>query len=246
MLLHVYGVVAATAQLPPGLTGRGGQPVRVIGDEDLGVLASEIDDEARVRRDDLLAHAHLLEKIADSSTVIPVRFGMLMPDEDTLRREFLDNQHDRLLALLRAFDGYVQLTVQVAYDEEAALREVLHRDRDLADLREAVAADPDATAQLRLGEAVAGSLALLQQESADLVVDRLRPHVQAMVLNETRGAYDVANVALLVDRRRRQDLDTAVGDLERELDGRMTVRYVGPQPPYAFLDSVVTEEQSWA
>jgi hypothetical protein len=37
-----------------------------------------------------------------------------------------------------------------------------------------------------------------------------------------------------------------VADLDRQVAGEMYLRYVGPQPPYAFLDHVVTEERSWA
>src|SRR4051794_9177477 len=96
-LLHVYGVVAASDRLPRDLTGRGRQPVREIGDDALVVLVSEVDGDARVRRADLLAHAHLLETLAADITVIPSRFGVLLPDEETLRREFLGNQRDHLL-----------------------------------------------------------------------------------------------------------------------------------------------------
>src|SRR5688572_25737186 len=73
VLLHIYGVVPASAELPADLTGRGGHPVRLIDDEDLGVLVSDVDDEARVGRDDLLTHAHLLERLSETCTVIPSR-----------------------------------------------------------------------------------------------------------------------------------------------------------------------------
>lgn len=245
VLLHVYGVIAAGARIPDDLTGRLGRAPRRIADDRLAVLVGEVDDDARVRRDDLLAHAHLLEAVAAVTTVVPSRFGMMLPDDDTVRREFLVQRRDHLLGLLNAFDGCVQVTVHASYDEEAALREVLRRDSALAAMRDST--DPaDTAAQLRLGEAIGSALASLREDAATTIVDALRPHALAASINEVRGAYDVASVALLVRREDRVGIDTAVSDLDRQVAGQMSLRYVGPQPPYAFLDHVVTEERSWA
>ena len=245
MLVHVYGVVEASARLPGDLTGRSGRPVRRIEDEELIVLVSDVDDDARVRRDDLLAHAHLLEAVIAEVTVIPTRFGVLLPDDDTVRRELLVNQRDHLLGLLHAFDGCVQVTVHASYDEEAALREVLRRHDHLAAMRHSID-ESDSAAQLRLGEAVGSALASLREEAANQVVEWFRPRALAASVNEVRGAYDVASVALLVRREDRAGIDAAVSELDRQSAGQMSLRYVGPQPPYAFLDHVVTEERTWA
>jgi hypothetical protein len=244
-LVHVYGVVPAAAELPSDLAGRCGRPVRRVEDDLLAVLVSDVDEDARVGREDLLVHAHLLEAVAATATVIPTRFGVLVPDDQTVQDEFLGEQRERLLGLLRAFDGCVQVTVHASYDEATALREVLRRDPDLAALRDSTD-EGDTSAQLRLGEAVGNALGALQEDAGNFVVDRLRHHALATSINEVRGLYDVASVALLVSRKDRERLDDAVRELDRELGGEMSLRYVGPQPPYAFLDHVVTEERSWA
>ena len=245
MLVHVYGVIASPARFPGGLSGRSGRPVRRIEDDTLAVLVSDVDDDARVLREDLLVHAHLLEAVVAETTVIPTRFGVLVPDDDTVRREFLVHQRDHLLALLKSFEGCVQVTVHASYDEDAALREVLRRDPELAAMRESTDA-ADTAAQVRLGEAVGNALASLREDAANMVIEQLRPCALATSINDVRGEYDVVSLALLVRRGDRDRVDAAVGDLNREVTGQMSVRYVGPQPPYAFLDHVVTEEGSWA
>jgi hypothetical protein len=244
-LLHVYGVVGSAAPLPGNLIGRLDRPVRRIEDGPLAALVSDVGEDERVRRADLLAHAHLLEAVAAVTTVIPTRFGVLVPDDDTVRQELLGRQRGQLLGLLEAFEGCVQVTVHASYDEEAALREVLRRDPGLAAARSSVDG-ADTAAQVRLGEAVGAALASLRESAADLVVERLRPHAVAASLGEVRGAYDVASVALLVRREDQARTDAAVTALGREVAGQISLRYVGPQPPYAFLDRVVPEERSWA
>jgi hypothetical protein len=166
---------------------------------------------------------------------------MVMPDDETVRREVLDTGADRTAALLHAFDGLVQLMVGGRYDEEAALREVVRRDPELAAARTA----DDMQSKMQLGEAVAAGLERLRTEDSDLLVDRLAPYARAVAFTETRDAYSLTGVALLVERDRRADLDRAVSELSGEVAERLQLRYVGPQPPYAFLDSVETEERSW-
>ncbi|MET0524839.1 MAG: GvpL/GvpF family gas vesicle protein [Nocardioides sp.] len=242
MQVHLYGVIAADADLPMELQGRAGAPVRAVADDRLAVLVSDVDDDARVGRADLLSHAHVLEAVADAATVIPVQFGMVMPDDETVRREVLDTGADRTAALLDAFDGLVQLMVGGRYDEEAALREVVRRDPALAAAR---TADDDMQGKMQLGEAVAAGLERLRTEDSNLLVERLAPHARAVAFTETRDAYSLTGVALLVERGARADLDQAVSELGEEVAGRLQLRYVGPQPPYAFLDSVQTEERAW-
>ena len=242
MQVHLYGVIAADADLPMELQGRAGAPVRAVADDRLAVLVSDVDDDARVGRADLLSHAHVLEAVADAATVIPVQFGMVMPDDETVRREVLDTGADRTAALLDAFDGLVQLMVGGRYEEEAALREVVRRDPALAAARNA---DDDMQGKMQLGEAVAAGLERLRTEDSNLLVERLAPHARAVAFTETRDAYSLTGVALLVERGARADLDQAVSELGEEVAGRLQLRYVGPQPPYAFLDSVQTEERAW-
>jgi hypothetical protein len=241
--LHLYGVVGADAELPAPLVGRADAAVRTIADDRLAVLVSEIDHAERVGRADLLAHAHLLEQVADGCTVIPIQFGMVMPDEDTVRRELLGARGDHTYALLRAFADLVQLTVITDYEEEEVLRELVRRDPDLRAMRSA--AFRDLPAKMRLGEAVAAALEELRAEDADRVLQHLAPHARAVAFNEVRDAYSVASVALLVERKSRSKLDRAVAELRNEPGGRFRVRYVGPQPPYAFLDSVEVEAPAW-
>lgn len=248
LALHLYGVVPAGAPLPTGLRGRRDRPVRGIADQDLQALVSEVEEDARVGREDLLSHARVLESLAAAgTTVIPVQFGMLLPDDGSVERELLGAQKDTLRSLVGLFDGLVQLTVQAAHIEDEALREVLRRDPDLVRMRDALAGRAHDTAgQMRLGEVVAAGLERLRDEDAVRVVEAVAPQVRAVAEQETRGNADVANLALLVARDSRDGLDRAVEALDRELGRRVRLRYVGPQPPYAFLDAAVSGRLAWA
>ena len=46
----------------------------------------------------------------------------------------------------------------------------------------------------------------------------------------------LVNDAYLVEREQREAFDTAVGELEQELEGKAMVQYTGPWAPYNFVD----------
>jgi hypothetical protein len=241
--LHLYGVVAAPQPVEPELSGRGDERVRCIQEDGLTALVSDVAEDARVGRADLLAHAHVLEALVQDTTVVPAQFGVLFPDEEHLRADLLREQKEDLMQLISGLEGFVQLTLHASHIEEEALREVLRRDRDLVGLRDA-ARSPGAghALQVRLGEAVADALEALKAERADLLLDRVAPHVRAVAMNETRGAHDVINAALLVERARQREVDEQVMVLREEFADRMRIRYVGPQPAYSFLEPLQNGE----
>ena len=66
---------------------------------------SEVDADARVRRDDLLAHARVLESLVESSTVLPMRFGVIVETDELVAHNILEAGGSRLTSLLNSFDG---------------------------------------------------------------------------------------------------------------------------------------------
>lgn len=249
MPVHIYGVTDTSVTIPADRTGRSKRPLRHIDGDGLRVLVSDVDADSRVLREDLMAHAHTLEAVAALGTVLPMQFGVEMPDDDTVRHELIESRGDEIRPLLERFDGLLQLTVAVDLIEQEALKEVLRRDPDLVALRDHVqrAAPQDRhSAEVRLGEAIAAALDVLRAGVGDGVVDRLAPTAGAVSLGEVRGALQAAEIFLLVERDRQSELDATVTTLREDLAPLASVRYVGPQPPYAFLDAASSGELAWA
>ena len=249
MALHLYGVTWAGAGLPTGVTGRADAELRTIEAEDLAVVVSEVDPDRPAGPGDLLSHARVLEAIAATDTVVPVQFGVLLFDDVQVHEEMLQPEAESLRHLLRAFDGMVQLTVQASHEEEPALAQVLEREPGLRAMRDAVRGAGAAATQgeqVALGQAVSDALERLAGHDRDVILDQLDPVVEAVSLSEPGSALQVLNAAVLVERGRRQELDEAVEHCRSLLGARMRIRYVGPQPPYSFVDSVRTGELAWS
>jgi len=243
MAVHVYGVVSAATQLPTLLRGRREAPLRLVGNGDLAAVVSEIDAEARLRRDDLLAHARVLESLVEDSTVLPMRFGVIVETDEEVAQNVLEVGEDRLNTLLASFDGLVQLTVKAYHDQDQALVYLL---REQAELRERRDRAASYHSQLALGEAIARALDELASADAWLLSEQLSVLAERIVLGDVTGKNQVLDAALLVQRTARARTDEGIARLRRALPDRLRLRYIGPQPPYSFLDGELAGEPVWA
>jgi Gas vesicle synthesis protein GvpL/GvpF len=248
--VHLYGVSTAGAAPPKNVRGRADAELRVVTDDELSVLVSDIDESVPAGRKDLLAHAHVLETWVEQHTVVPMRFGIMLEDDEAIRTRVLRADHTSLLEQVRRFAGLLQLTVQAFHHEEPALREVLRRRPDLLRLREEIARLPQAATQpqqIQLGEGVAQELELVQEEDARYIVNELAQHAVDVVLESARAEHQVLHAAFLVRRDARREFDEAVGALRSQIEHSIRLRYVGPQPPYSFLEPVHEEKATaWA
>ena len=246
MALHVYGVVSAAIRLPGVLRGRREAPVRLVVHGDLAAVVSEVDADTRIRRDDLLAHARVLESLVEGATVLPMRFGVIV-ETDEEAHNILEAGESGLNAVLHSFDGLIQLTVKAYHDQDQALKHLLRERSDLRVLRDQTGKGPAFyPAQLRLGEAIAAGLETLVSSDAAMLHDQLTGIAERVVLGDVTGQNQVLNAALLVKRSARARTDEAMARLSRTLPDRLRLRYIGPQPPYSFVDGELAGEPIWA
>jgi hypothetical protein len=203
----------------------------------VAALVSPVEGELKATRRDLLSHSAVLERAIAAGPVLPLRFGIVLRDEDAVAQELLEPRRDELAALLERFERLVELRVKAFYDEEAVLREIVRSDPAIARLNEATRGAPDAAAQaqrVRLGEAVARALETTRESDSQAILARLRPLAEDFVVEEGESSLGLT-ASFLVDRGRVGAFDTAMDELAREHEGRITFKYLGPLPPHSFV-----------
>jgi hypothetical protein len=130
----------------------------------------------------------VLEAIAQDASVVPVRFGTAMADEQAVVDEFLAPRHDALAGQLAALEGKVQVTVKGTYDEKALMRSIVEASPAVATLRERVRSLPEAAGRnerIRLGELVAAEVGRTRERDAAWLLERLERLAVATSLEST-------------------------------------------------------------
>ncbi|MEU6880281.1 GvpL/GvpF family gas vesicle protein [Streptomyces sp. NPDC046712] len=235
MSTYVYGITRAEQQLPDGAEGIGEppMPVRTVRSGDLVALVSDAPMELKPKRRDLLAHQRVVIGAAHGGPVLPLRFGGVSPDDDTVA-SILEEHHDLYLERLAALEGKDEFNVKASHHEEAVLSAVLADDPALMARHAAnrAAGGGDHAAKLAFGELVARAVAEREKVDAALVRETLTPRA-AGTRQGPEGTGWLANLSFLVERERRDEFLEAVRRLHEEHE-HLQVQVTGPLPAYSF------------
>lgn len=235
---YVYGVVGAGGP-PPRSPGIGGADLRLVTGDGIAALVSDIDpDELTLGREAMTTHAQVLEEALMSGTVLPMRFGIVLPDDDAVRGDLLQAHGDDLRAQLADLEGKVELRLRATYAEAQLMREVMAEDPEVARLSAATRNAPqDATyyARIELGERVAAGVERRRQADAAAILAQLRPLALAVESGDPPHERVALAASFLVAQPTVPAFDKAVDEVGRAQAGRMTLKYTGPLPPYSFV-----------
>lgn len=238
--VYVYGVVSAADRSRISVEGVEGADVRTVEHAGLAALVSTLQADELTAARELRAHWRVLEEASRAATVLPVRFGTVMDSEEAVREQLLAPNADGLAELLRELAGRVQLNVKGDYDEEELLREVVRTSRPIAALRARVSQMSDAAGyydRIRMGELVAAEVTRHREHDEALALTRLQPTAVAARAEPLASESGAFNLAFLVENGQVDVFSEAVGALRAELGERITLRYVGPLPPYSFVET---------
>jgi hypothetical protein len=234
--LYCYGVVSA-GDARPQTRGLGDAPVEPVVLDGIAALASEVPaGTVRARRRDLHSHMDVLGAAFEHGTVLPLRFGTVFENEDSLLNEFLAPRHDELAALLRDLSGQGELRVTAHYREDALLAEVVRDNRRIAQLREATrgvgAGHP---ALIELGELVAAEIRARTARDSRALIEGLRKHARRYEVSEEPVEYELLRASFLVDRKHAAKFEKELERFAGDQAGRADIKLTGPLPPHSFV-----------
>ncbi|MEV6650946.1 GvpL/GvpF family gas vesicle protein [Streptomyces sp. NPDC051219] len=238
MSTYIYGIARDShPSLPEKMGGVGDppRPVRVLSQGRLAALVSDAPEDLKPKRRDLVAHQSVLSEAGAAGAVLPMRFGGISPDDETVAA-VLAEREDHYLERLAALDGKVEYNVKATHDEESVLHQVLADDPELRALSAANQASGGGSYEqkLRLGERIVA--AVQRREARDgTAVRQALEGVAADVCPGPQSTGWLANVSFLVERERADEFVAQVSELQRG-NPQLVLQVNGPLPPYSFVE----------
>ncbi|MDO8691467.1 MAG: GvpL/GvpF family gas vesicle protein [Dehalococcoidia bacterium] len=225
-------------------------PVQTINHDGLAVVASDSPD---IRydnsRSNMVAHEKVLETVMQELTLLPVRFGTVasaLSPEDSIQN-LLRIRGTEFTELLDDIDGKVELGLKAFWrDEKAIFDEILVENPEIARVRSRLAGKrPEAVRfeAIELGRMVKEALEAKKGREAARLLSPLTPLADRVRENNTMTDRMILNASFLIDVPSEAAFDRAVEDLDSRYGARMGLKYVGPTPPYNFVDIVVNWEE---
>ncbi|MFI5016037.1 MAG: GvpL/GvpF family gas vesicle protein [Hyphomicrobiales bacterium] len=196
-------------------------------------------------RRNMMAHTLVLEEVMEQFTLLPVRFSTIAPDAETVATRLLAPRYEEFTGLLEQMRDRIELGLKAFWYEGAAFEEVVRDSETIRRMRDDLngrSLEETYYQRIRLGEAVEKALAQKRARDEEAILCRIKPLVHKTRTNKVISDRMVVNAAFLVDRQRGPEVDDVVRKLDEEFNDRLMFKYVGPVPPYNFVNIVV----NWA
>jgi hypothetical protein len=237
--IYVYGIVPADVQVEEDAHGIADAPVKVIREGDIAALVSPLKaDHAIGKPEDLRAHAELLDGTASVAPVLPLRFGAVMTDAQSVAEELLREHHDDFAKALNALEGHAEYLIKGRYDEKRFLSDLLDENDQARALRDDIKSkseDAGRNSRIALGELIASAVESKRQADTQTVVGQLDDVATQVNVREPTHEWDAVHVALLAEVEREGDVQAVVDRLNEKGKGRVKIRLLGPLAPYDFV-----------
>ncbi|KUI22927.1 gas vesicle protein GvpFL [Mycobacterium sp. GA-1285] len=239
--IYVYGIVPADVEVESDAQGIGDPPAKVdvIRKGDIAALISPIPTDQPLGKPECLqAHARLLDGTASVAPVLPMRFGAVMTDVESVAEELLGQNHDEFADALQALEGHAEYIVKGRYEEAAILREVISESERAQQLRNDIAGLSDDAARqprMALGELVVNAIEVKRRADTDIAVKALEGLAKQVNVRQPTHELDAVNVAVLAAVEDEARLQEVVDELTEDWAGRVQMRLLGPLAAYDFV-----------
>jgi hypothetical protein len=220
--------------------GQKGDEVHTLNYRDLAcVISSTSMTKYMISRENLMVHTKVIEEVMKDYTVLPVRFGTIASSADEVR-SLLMKSYQEFKYLLRSKDNKVELGLKAFWkDMKLIYKEIADSNPEVKTLKNKLKKKNKAFSldeRLTFGEKVKEALDKKKTIEAENIIQTLRPKCIDFVLNDTLGDNMVLSSAFLVDRMQEREFDDLVEDLAEKYKDRYKFKYVGPSPPFNFVN----------
>jgi len=257
---YIYCLVDCDAPAGLGPMGiEGNSEVSAVAHDGIAAVVSATSAEKLdISRGNALAHQRVMEAVMQRGhTVLPVKFNTIAENkggksaEERIVNHVLVGRNKEIVGLLSTMRPLVELGVKGLWtDMEAVFRNIVDGSQEIQSLRKKLLAatgpgtagrrPANMTGQIRLGELAKKALEARKSDMEAALLRRLTPLANDSRSNKTFGDPMFANLALLVDKSRQNDVEAALSAFEAEQRGKVKLRCVGPLPPCNFLELVIT------
>ncbi|QPP09652.1 GvpL/GvpF family gas vesicle protein [Streptomyces bathyalis] len=237
MSTYIYAITSADhPQNLQGLSGVGSPAgsLRTVKSNALSAVVSDAPGDLRAKRRDLAAHQAVLEQLMADGATLPMRFGLVGPDDGAVETVLEENQ-DSYAERLSELDGCVEYNLKAAREEDDLLREIVAGSEEIQRLREVTKDHPEAQGEkMRLGELVSGEVQARHEAEGTDLLERLSGGAQRHAVAEPTEAHFL-NASFLVRREDAAAFAQAVHEEAERRGDAYSLNLHGPLPPYSFV-----------
>ncbi len=242
--IYIYGIIRTSGPQEFGKIGIGDKASEVltIGFKDIAAVVSRgplmvYDSLAKEKTvKDLVTHQFVIEKVMESFTIIPVKFGTMVETEDEAT-EFLGKGYCLLSEELRKMEGKIELDVVASWELPKILAAIYRDSPQIQNKQKEIAMKGDKVSiedKITLGKFIEQALKDKKASYHQLFLQTLEKEAVDACLHDLANDEMIFNAAFLLEKKNEQLFNEVVHSLDRKLENTVNFRVVGPLPLYSF------------
>lgn len=236
--LYLYGIFPDPGPTSLEMQGLDKQPVNSQSVDGFVFLYSEAQQERYLAsRRNLLGHEQVLEQAMESGyrTLLPLQFGLIIDSWESVKKQLLVPQGDRLKQLFSKLDGKREVGVKVFWDQSSELEMLMAEHDDLRAQRDRLEGTTLSMDQVvRIGQSIEQAMSDRKQSIIDEFRETLNPMAGECVENDLLTDSMIYNAAYLIDWDTEPQFGEAVEALDERFEGRLKIRYNNFTAPFNF------------
>jgi hypothetical protein len=237
---YIYGIVEEPRFRRFGFPGIAEADVYTIGYQRVAAVVSDTGfPEIDPTRRNVQAHTVVQDELLKEYTLLPMGFGMIAAGEDEVRG-LMEKNYQGLLTELNRLAGRIEVELKVFWDQEAIIKELQGENQELSRLKAKINA-ASSPAEIRnllveAGRLVENIVLDWKTRYAEMVLTVLKELSYDARMNNPVGLKNLLNASFLIEKSRESEFKEQVYKLDSKFQGKVNFKYVGPMPPYNFVD----------
>ena len=192
--------------------------------------------------DNYLAHQRVIEEaMFENLTPLPVRFSTIAKDEESIRT-ILKKRYDEFKKNLIKMKGKRELGLKVFWDGDIGYKELLEQNANIRKMKDEIASLPSEKTyfqRIEIGNMVEKALQNKRDREAEEILNAFKDYCIDYKVNKIIGDKMIVNNSFLVGENQEKYFDERVQQLGKNNGGRLKINYVGPIPPFNFIEIII-------
>ncbi len=247
---YIYGVIGASQKKNFGAIGIGGSgnEVTTLHFNDIAAVVSnhpvvEFDRlEENHLRELIVAHQRVNETVMKNFTVAPMKFGNIAESDEDVKM-ILERAYIQFKSVLNRVKGKVELVVQAVGNKQNWIQEIAGTDKKVVELKNALSSGSEGDnllARIEMGKVIHEAVSSKEKIYNADILYTLRNGNYNFSHGKLLGEDMIFNGSFLVSKKGEPDFDKKVNKLAGKYEGQLNFKYVGPLPPYSFVNLKLT------
>ncbi|MDZ4346295.1 MAG: GvpL/GvpF family gas vesicle protein [Candidatus Binatia bacterium] len=196
-------------------------------------------------RDFLMAHQRVNENVMQTQPVLPVKFCTMATNNEQIIEQVL-KQKERVEEFRKTFAklrGKTEYGLRARWKNlDQVFSDLIRHNERVKAAKEKVLNLPEAKRQAALidvGHVVKDAVEEKNAATAESLDRELSPHAAQYKNNHTLGDANILNAVFLVEQDKQAEFDATVNALVEKHECEIHFKYVGPAPPFNFVEIVI-------